>query len=222
VTDPHSRFRDLTLGAFVDELASAQPVPGGGSASAVAAALAAGLVAMVAALSVGRPKYAHYGETHARAAAEGTSLKDRLLELADEDSAAYAHFAAAMKLPRETEAEQAARKTALQAAARTAANVPLACIRACLEVVVAAESLAGRCNLNASSDLAVASLLAGAAAHGAGANVLVNLPMVGDVAYAETMQARVEALLAEIDEISAATRGIVATGALRPVMAGGA
>jgi formiminotetrahydrofolate cyclodeaminase len=222
VTGAHSRFRDLTLGAFVDELASAQPVPGGGSASAVAAALAAGLVAMVAALSVGRPKYAHYGETHARAAAEGTNLKDRLLELADEDSAAYADFAAAMKLPRETEAEQASRKAALQAAARTAANVPLACVEACLEVVIVAESLAGRCNLNASSDLAVASLLAGAAAHGAGANVLVNLPMVGDEAYAETMQTRVESLLGEIDEIGRATREIVAIGELRPAFGGGA
>jgi formiminotetrahydrofolate cyclodeaminase len=222
VTRAHSRFRDLTLGAFVDELASAQPVPGGGSASAVAAALAAGLVAMVAALSVGRPKYAHYGETHARAAAEGTNLKDRLLELADEDSAAYADFAAAMKLPRETEAEQASRKAALQAAARTAANVPLACVKACLEVAIVAESLAGRCNLNASSDLAVASLLAGAAAHGAGANVLVNLPMVGDEAYAETMQTRVESLLGEIDEIGRATREIVAIGELRPAFGGGA
>lgn len=216
------RFRDLTLAGFVDELASAEPVPGGGSASAVAASLGAGLVAMVAALSIGRPKYADYAAIHAAAGATGQALADRLLSLADEDSAAYAVFAAALKMPKETEADQAARKTALRAAARTAADVPLACVEACREVVAAAESLAGRSNLNASSDLTVACLLASAAARGAGANVLVNLPAVGDDAFARLMQSRVEQLLNEIDGLSRATQAIVATGELRPPVAGGA
>ncbi|HLY14705.1 MAG TPA: cyclodeaminase/cyclohydrolase family protein [Candidatus Limnocylindrales bacterium] len=216
------RFRDLTLAGFVDELASAEPVPGGGSASAVAASLGAGLVAMVAALSIGRPKYAAYAATHAAAGARGHALADRLLTLADEDSAAYAVFAAALKLPKETEAEQAARKDALRAAARTAADVPLACVEACRDVVAAAESLAGRSNLNASSDLSVACLLASAAARGAAANVLVNLPSVGDDAFARLMQSRVEQLLNEIDGLSRATQAVVATGELRPAVAGGA
>jgi glutamate formiminotransferase/formiminotetrahydrofolate cyclodeaminase len=216
------RFRDLTLAGFVDELASSEPVPGGGSASAVAASLGAGLVAMVAALSIGRPKYADYAATHAAASATGQALADRLLRLADDDSAAYAVFAAALKMPKDTEAEQAARKTALRAAARTAADVPLACVEACREVVAAAESLAGRSNLNASSDLSVACLLAGAAARGAGANVLVNLPAVGDDAFAGLMRVRVEQLLDEIDRLSSATQAIVATGELRPPVAGGA
>jgi glutamate formiminotransferase/formiminotetrahydrofolate cyclodeaminase len=216
------RFRDLTLAGFVDELASSEPVPGGGSASAVAASLGAGLVAMVAALSIGRPKYVDYAATHAAARATGQALADRLLSLADEDSAAYAVFAAALKMPKETEAQQAARKMALRAAARTAADVPLACVEACREVVAAAESLAGRSNLNASSDLSVACLLASAAARGAGANVLVNLPAVGDDAFARLMQSRVEQLLNEIEGLSRATQAIVATGELRPPVAGGA
>jgi glutamate formiminotransferase/formiminotetrahydrofolate cyclodeaminase len=216
------RFRDLTLAGFVDELASAEPVPGGGSASAVAASLGAGLVAMVAALSIGRPKYADYAATHAAASAQGQALADRLLNLADEDSAAYATFAAALKLPKETEAQQAERKAALRAAARTAADVPLGCVEACREVVAAAESLAGRSNLNASSDLSVACLLATAAARGAGANVLVNLPAVGDDAFARLMQSRVEQLLNEIEGLSRATQAIVATGKLRPPVTGGA
>jgi len=109
---------------------------------------------------------------------------------------------------------------ALQRAARTAAEVPLACVEACRAVVVAAESLAGRSNLNASSDLAVACLLAGAAAQGAGANVLVNLPAVGDDAFAQEMRIRVTSLLEQIESISAATRSIVGSGQLRPVPAG--
>ena len=217
-----ARFRDLSLAGFVDALASAEPVPGGGSASAIAASLGAGLVAMVAALSVGRPKYAQHQATHATAAAAGRELADRLLALADEDAAAYAGFAAALKLPKETEAERTVRSTALRAAARTAATVPLACVEACREVIVAAESLAGRCNMNAASDLAVACLLAAAGAHGAAANVIVNLPSVGDEDFATRMRAQVQALLAEIDELSATTRAIVATGDLRPALVAGA
>jgi formiminotetrahydrofolate cyclodeaminase len=216
------RFRDLTLAGFVAELASAEPVPGGGSASAVAASLGAGLVAMVSSLSIGRPKYADFAEFHASAGAAGRELADRLLRLADDDSAAYAAFAAALKMPKDNDAELADRKVALRAAARTAAEVPLACVEACHEVVAAAESLAGRSNLNASSDLAVACLLASAAAQGAAANVLVNLPAVGDDAFASTMRARVTSLLQEIDSISAATRAIVASGELRPVAPGAA
>jgi len=217
-----ARFRDLSLAGFVDALASAEPVPGGGSASAIAASLGAGLVAMVAALSVGRPKYAQHQATHATAAAAGRELADRLLALADEDAAAYAGFAAALKLPKETEAERTVRSTALRTAARTAATVPLACVEACREVIVAAESLAGRCNMNAASDLAVACLLAAAGAHGAAANVIVNLPSVGDEDFATRMRAQVQALLAEIDELSATTRAIVATGDLRPALVAGA
>jgi formiminotetrahydrofolate cyclodeaminase len=217
-----ARFADLTVAGFVEALASSEPVPGGGSASAVAASLAAGLVAMVAALSEGRPKYAHHAATHASAGAAGRELAQRLLRLADDDAAAYAVFAAALRMPKETDDEQAARKAALRSAARTASEVPLACVEACREVVEAAHALAGRCNMNASSDLAVATLLATAAAHGAGANVLVNLPAVGDSDFSSMMSARVGELLGEIDELSLTTRSVVASGELRAPLAGGA
>ena len=177
---------------------------------------------MVAALSEGRPKYLDHAATHASAGAAGRALADRLLELADDDAAAYAAFGAALRMPKSTEAEQAARSVALQAAARTASNVPLACVEACREVVRAAESLAGRSNPNASSDLAVACLLASAAAHGAAANVLVNLPAIGDAAFAELLSIRVSYLLGEIDKLSRVTREVVGSGERRAPLAGGA
>jgi methenyltetrahydrofolate cyclohydrolase len=207
-------FRDLTLGAFVDALASAEPVPGGGSASAVAASLGAGLVAMVASLS-DRPKYAAHGELHAASLATGRRLATRFLDLADEDADAYAEFAAAMKLPRDTDEQRSARKTALSVAARRAAEVPLRTVEACLELVATAESLVGRSNANASSDLDVATLLGEAAARGAAANVLINLPSVDDDSYSGEATARVMGLLDSIEEIVATVHAGVRSGETR-------
>jgi methenyltetrahydrofolate cyclohydrolase len=212
---PASSFRDLTVAEFVDLLASDAPVPGGGSASAVAAALGAALVAMVASLSEGRPKYAEHAELHAHSADVGRRLAARLLDLADQDSSAYATFAAAIKLPRGSDAETATRRAALSDAARQAAIVPLETVEACLELVAAAESLVGRSNVNASSDLDVAALLGEAAARGAGANVLINLPSVDDPSWVGETTAQVMGLLASVQEEADAVHSGVQAGESR-------
>jgi formiminotetrahydrofolate cyclodeaminase len=218
-TTPRARFGDLTVTAFVDRLASAEPVPGGGSASAVAASLGAALVAMVASLSQGRPKYAEHEALHARAIERGRSLATRFLDLADEDSIAYGHYAAAMKLPRDTPEQTAARTAALRAAARTAADVPLRTVEACVELAATAEELVGRSNKNASSDLNVAAMLAEAAARGAAENVIVNLPSVGDDEYAAQTTIRVKTLLDAVETLASETREGVLEGSAREPLA---
>ena len=205
----------MTLDDFLTRLASAEPTPGGGSASAVAGSMAASLLSMVAALSAGRPKYAPYATTLERAAAVGADERVRLLKLADDDARAYGVFAAAMKLPRATADEAAERKTAMQAAARTATEIPMAVVRACRTVAAELESLAGRSNLNASSDLDVGALLVDAAARGAAANVFINLPAVGDPDFEDRAMREVTAALALIEDLAAQVRLVVGSGELR-------
>jgi formiminotetrahydrofolate cyclodeaminase len=213
-------FAELTLGQFSERLASAEPVPGGGSAAAVAGSLAASLVTMVAELSK-RPKYMDHASLHGKVEKDGRQLAATLLRLADEDADSYAAFAAAIKLPKDTDDEREARAKAMRAAARGASEVPMDVLQACFEVVLAAESLAGRCNQNASSDLSVATLLAEAAAKGAAANVRVNLPSVGDEQWAAEIEHRVADLLADIENTATSCRQTVASGGLRgPVPTG--
>lgn len=202
----------MTVSDFVVRLGSSEPVPGGGSASAVAAALGASLVRMVASLSIGRPKFAEHEDLLAWAMESGEELAQRFITLADEDAAAFADFAAALKLPKTTEAEIESRRTALRSAARHASEVPLACVEACLELAGVAEALAGRSNPNASSDLNVAALLAEAAARGAAANVLVNLPSIGDPEIEGELTARVSELLSAIEDLATQTREAVGSG----------
>jgi len=209
-----TRFRDLTVGTFIERLSSGEPVPGGGAASAVAGSLGAALVSMVAQLSRRQQLVAH-SRLHDWAEGEGQRLAATLLRLADEDAAAYAEFAAALKLPRSTAEESEARQVAKRRAARVAAEVPLRTVEACLDVVKAAEALAGRCNLNASSDVAVASLLAEAGAEGAADNVRVNLPSLGDDPWAAEVERRLDGLLEELQALAAACRATVASGTMR-------
>jgi glutamate formiminotransferase/formiminotetrahydrofolate cyclodeaminase len=213
--EPSSRLRDLTLAAFVDRLASAEPVPGGGSAAAVAGSLAAALVAMVASLSEDRPAYAEHAALHREAVTVAGVLAGRFLSLADEDAQAYAGFRAAMKLPRDTDLDRETRSAAIRTAARAACDAPFRTVGACLEVVGLAEALAGRSNRNAASDLEVAALLANAASRAAAANVYVNLPSIGDEGAAGELLRATERLADDIDRLASQTREAVRGGQSR-------
>jgi len=182
---------------ILDSLASADPTPGGGTAAALAGAMAASLVEMVANLTVNRKKYASVqGEMEAaRGIAE--DLRASLLALAEEDALAYQAVMAAHKLPKSTEDEVAIRKAASEKAICLAADVPLRTAKAALAVLEQAKMVADMGNQNALTDAGVAGLMAVAALRGALYNVRINLTSLEPrPLWAEEMSAEAEALYA--------------------------
>jgi formiminotetrahydrofolate cyclodeaminase len=157
-------------------LASRAPTPGGGSASALGGALGAALVEMVCELTVGRPEYEDADPIARQIGAAAGELRVALLDAAQEDAAAYDAVAEARRLPRETDDQKSARKSAIAEASVAATEVPLRVIRLSLDVLDVAARMASIGNRNAVSDAGVAALFAAAAARGAALNVAINLP----------------------------------------------
>ncbi len=184
----------LSVAEFVDRLAAGTPTPGGGSAAAVSGSLAAALVQMVCDLTIGKEGYQQH-ESFLRPVRErAESLRRELLRLADEDAAAYDRVIGALRLPKATEAEKAARKAALGRANLEATEVPLAVAEGCARVLALAADLLPRGNRNALSDVGTAAALAAAGLRGALMNVRINLGGLSDPDRAAGIRARAEAI----------------------------
>jgi formiminotetrahydrofolate cyclodeaminase len=204
---------ELTVGAFDAEVASASPAPGGGSAAALAGSIAAALVAMVCRLSLDRDDIAASDEEIAEALAQSERLRSRLLELVDEDTAAFDAVMDAVRMPKAEEPERAARSQALTRATLGAAAVPLETLTAARHTLQLASQLAGRANPGAVSDLGVAVHLARAGAEGARLNVEINLTTLpdGDAVRELRRESRAEI---ELARTAAATAAAVVANAL--------
>lgn len=185
---------------FIDELASAAPVPGGGGASAYAGALASALASMVGNLTVGKKTYAEVEDEVKRRLAELSRLRARLVELVDEDARAFEPLAAAYRMPKATPEEAAAKAAAVQAALADAAEAPLSIMRTAAGVVEHADYLARHGSRLARSDAGVAAAFARAAVDGASLNVFVNAASMDDAALASRLRAEAEALVARTRE----------------------
>ena len=159
------------------------PTPGGGSASALAGAVGAALLAMVAALPKSR---AEDDDERRRLRAAGdrcAALSDRLAALMDEDTAAYEAVVSAFKLPKNTDEEKSARSVRIQEALRGATEVPLEVMRACAEASEHGTVVAEFGNVNARSDVQVGLELLRTGLRGARLNVDINLESLKDAAY---------------------------------------
>ncbi len=186
---------ELTVRSFANLLGSDAPAPGGGSAAALAGSLGSALAAMVSALTLGRKKYAEYQDFAQAGYETGTELKEQFLEAMEHDTDVFNEFSAAMALPKETPEEKAVRSEAMQAALKRCIESPLHMMELSFEAIRLAQSLLGKTNANALSDLGVASLMLGTAVQGAWLNVLINLGGLKDEAAAAAYRTRGEELL---------------------------
>ena len=191
-----------SLSGFVASVASAAPVPGGGSVAALAGALGAALAQMVAGLTIGKKKYAAVDAEMKEVALSAAALVNELSGLVARDATAYAAVAEAHKLPKEPAAAAAARSAALTRALLAAAQVPLETARACARVAQLAVTVAEKGNTNAASDAGVAALLAEAACTGASYNVRINVASLDDKSAGASMLDEVRKLVARTSEFA--------------------
>ena len=187
---------ELKTSDLLDRFASNSPTPGGGSAAALAGALAATLVEMVAMNPKTRTGAPEEREKLDRAKAEAAKAGARLRQLVDLDTDAYDAILAAFKLPKGTDDEKAARKAAVAAATRRATETPLETVERASEVLRAAALALANGNENALSDVRVAMSLCRAAIEGGAENVRINLESPSIAAEKSGFLARLETLLA--------------------------
>ena len=169
------KLQDLTIKEFLEKTYGKEPVPGGGSVSALCGALAASLAEMVTALTIGRKKYAEVEEEMASFVPALSKARLAFLEFIDKDAAAYQKVFEAFKLPKESDEEKDRRNEAIQKATLMAAHVPLAVAETGVSIMPLILEIGNKGNRNAVTDACVAMMCARTAVLGAILNVRINL-----------------------------------------------
>jgi formiminotetrahydrofolate cyclodeaminase len=189
---------NLTVQAFLDELASGSPAPGGGSAAALAGALGTALCAMVARLTLGRQKLRDSWPAMADAADEADRLRARFLCLVDEDAESWLAVAAARRLPIATDEERGTRARTLACAVLRSARVPLETLLLASQSVGLAARVLEHGNPSCVTDAGSAVQAARLAAEAAAYNVRINLPDIADAAERARLERETGAALASV------------------------
>jgi glutamate formiminotransferase/formiminotetrahydrofolate cyclodeaminase len=182
----------MDLATFGTELASEKPVPGGGSVSAYAGSLAAGLVCMVSRLTLKRQEYEQFWPRVEGILTESERLRKHLLALVDQDSQSFESLMQAYRLPKSSEEEKQVRSTEIQSRLKGATEVPLMTAENAAQVLSLSRSLSDCANENALSDLQTATFLAYASVMGALSNVTINLIGVRNEEYQSRIRSRVD------------------------------
>ncbi len=200
---------DRSVEEFIEAVAASTPTPGGGSVAALCGALSAALSRMVACLAVGKQGYEPVQDDLKAIEARARDLQLRLLALVDEDAAAYEGVVSAMRRPKSTDAEKAARITALQGAYAKASEVPLRTMDACLEALGLALEAAKKGNRNAVTDAGTATLLAEAGMRAASLNVRINVTALKDGAVRSRFESASREVLGKGDKVARETLAYV-------------
>ena len=187
---------NLSVHEILEKTASKDPVPGGGSMSALNGAICAGLVEMVANLTVGRKGFEAVAGRMTEIAETARECRRHMIENVDRDSEAFDRVMQAFRMPKETDEQKNARTAAIQESFKQAARIPLQVAQEALELLDLAAEVAEKGNRNALTDGAVGVLTARTAVLGALFNVRINLQSINDPDFAADMGARADALAA--------------------------
>jgi methenyltetrahydrofolate cyclohydrolase len=191
-------LKEMRITELLEKTASKDPVPGGGSISALAGAAAASLVEMVANLTMGRKGFEDVTEEMGSIACKAALRRQSLTDAIDRDSAAYAKVMDAFRMPKGTEAEKTERFRAIQEALQLATEVPLAVAKDALEILPLAETVLKKGNPNAFTDGLVGVMMARTATLGALNNVKINLASIKDASYVARVSAEVRQMEAAV------------------------
>ena len=191
------KLADLKVTEFIDLLASDAPAPGGGSAAALEGAIGAALTAMVCGLTKGKKKFAEFNDLAVEAEVKALALKDRFVDVMDRDTEAFNVVSAAFGMPKATDEEKAARSAAIQKGLEGCTATPFEMMEIATATLELTESLLGKTNDSAASDLGVSALSLRAAIQGAWLNVLINIGSLKNKELAEDYRVKGEALLAK-------------------------
>ena len=185
---------DLSVREFLEHVASGEPVPGGGSIAALAAALAAGLAEMVARLTVGRQNNADLDRQMTALINRAGILRKELTQAVDRDSEAYAKVMQAYRMPKTTDDEKRVRHDAIQEALKDAARVPFTVAEMALEILALTSTAIEKGNKNAATDGLAGALMARSAVLAAVANVRINFQAVTDKGFVDKTTADADSL----------------------------
>lgn len=191
------RLIRMTTEGFARETASESAAPGGGSISAYMGALGAALATMVANLSSHKRGWDDRWEEFSEVAQQGQRIMDRLLDLVDEDTAAFNRIMDVFSMPKGTDEEKAARAAALEAATLYATQVPLRTMETALEALPLCLAMAREGNPASASDAGVGALAAVAGIRGTALNVRINAAGLKDRTAADSLTARAAAIVKE-------------------------
>lgn len=194
---------------FVEVLASAEAVPGGGGGAALTGALGAALAGMVCNFTVGRKRYQAVDAEMRALLARADAIRRELMDLVDADADAYQRVVDAQALPKQTSAEIAARDARLQAALAEAVRVPLRGAVLAADALALCEPIAERGNQRLLSDAGVAALLADAALRSCALNVRVNLAEVRDERLVSESRAALARLLGAARDVKSRVTALV-------------
>lgn len=185
---------DLTIKGFLDKTAGSDPVPGGGSISALNGSIAAALTEMVANLTIGRKKYAEVEDKMREVAGRMAEIRTVLANDIDKDSDAYDKVFAAFKLPKETDEEKAHRSNVIQETTKEAAFVPMSVAENAAAIMDTIAYVAHNGNQNAVTDATVAMMAARTCVLGALLNVKINLSSIKDEAFVKELSDKADRL----------------------------